>query len=323
MLVEKVEPDRERPGSILVATLGGQPQIVTFALDALLARTIPIHEAIILHPAAKNDRLEAALEQLQKEFTGSHYAGRTLRLHFQPLGSASDDQWEEMSDDASVEAALKTILVLFSSLKADHHSIHACISGGRRLMALLVLSAAMLHFDHRDALWHVSTPASMRERADEGALMHATPEDGVRLVRVPLAPWGAYFSVLREATVESLQKLYLHQMDSQQRDRCAQVISQLTPRQSDVLRAIAEGLTPQEIAERLSITLAAVDAHKLVIFRQCRLAWGYPFKHPLTYHFLREQFREYLALHPDPPKYTRPPGKKTYKKPLPKNSRNL
>ncbi len=317
------ETKQARPGNILVATLGGQPQIVTFALDVLLARSIPIHQVIILHPAAQNDRLQAALERLQLEFADGQYAGRSCPLHIVALGGSPSTRWEEMSDDASVEEALKTILALFSTLKADHHSIHVCISGGRRLMALLVLSAAMLHFDHRDALWHVSTPAAMRERADEGALMHASSEDGVRLVRVPLAPWGAYFSVLREATVESLQKLYLHQIDSQQRDRCAQVISQLTRRQRTILRTIAEGLTPQEIAERLSITLAAVDAHKLVIFRHCRLAWGYPYKHPLTYHFLREQFREYLALHPDPAQYTRPANKKTLKKPLPKNTRNL
>jgi CRISPR-associated protein Csx14 len=303
--VEKAETNREKPGSILVATLGGQPQIVTFALDMLLARNIPIHEVIILHPAAQNDRLQAALDRLQGELVGRYYAPRALRIRLEPLGTSTSDQWEEMSDDQSVEAALKTILALFSTLKADHHSIHACISGGRRLMALLVLSAAMLHFDHRDALWHVSTPAATRERADEGALMHAAPGDGVRLVRVPLAPWGAYFSVLREATVESLQKLYLHQIDSQQRDHCAQVVAHLTPRQREVLRAFAEGLTPQAIAERLALSLGAVDAHKLVIFRHCRVAWGYPFKHPLTYHFLREQFREYLALHPDPPQYTR------------------
>jgi CRISPR-associated protein Csx14 len=320
--VGKVKQVREVPGSILVATLGGQPQIVTFALDALLTR-VAINEVIILHPVAHHHRIQTALGRLKAEFADGQYAGCPCRLRIIPLGSSTNDQWEEMSDDASVEAALKTILALFSELKADRHSIHACISGGRRLMALLVLSASMLHFDHRDALWHVSTPAATRERADEGALMHAAPEDGVRLVRVPLAPWGAYFSVLRDATVESLQRLYLQQMDSQQRDRCAQVMGQLTQRQRAVLRAFAEGLTPQQIADQLVITLAAVDAHKLVIFRRCRIAWGYPPGHHLNYHFLREQFREYLALHSEPPQHTRPTSKKILKKPLPKDVRNL
>ena len=33
----------------LIATLGGQPQVVTFALDALLSRGVLITQVIVLH----------------------------------------------------------------------------------------------------------------------------------------------------------------------------------------------------------------------------------------------------------------------------------
>jgi CRISPR-associated protein Csx14 len=51
----------------LVATLGGQPQIVTFTLDLLLKRGIPISEVVVVHPAA-SPRIQQSLERLNAEF---------------------------------------------------------------------------------------------------------------------------------------------------------------------------------------------------------------------------------------------------------------
>lgn len=40
-----------RPASTMIATLGGQPQVITFALDALLNRGEQIVEVVVLHLA--------------------------------------------------------------------------------------------------------------------------------------------------------------------------------------------------------------------------------------------------------------------------------
>ena len=37
---------------VLVATLGGQPQVITFTLDLLLEEGYPISEVFVLHPRA-------------------------------------------------------------------------------------------------------------------------------------------------------------------------------------------------------------------------------------------------------------------------------
>ena len=42
----------------LVATLGGQPQVVTLALDALLAQGVPVSELILLYLSPENDRIQ-------------------------------------------------------------------------------------------------------------------------------------------------------------------------------------------------------------------------------------------------------------------------
>lgn len=40
---------------ILVATLGGQPQIVTFTLDLLLQHGFPITDVFVIHPKALSE----------------------------------------------------------------------------------------------------------------------------------------------------------------------------------------------------------------------------------------------------------------------------
>ena len=57
----------------LVATLGGQPQIVTFTLDLLL-KNFPISEVIVIHPEPSSERLQHSLSCLYEEFAGDYYA---------------------------------------------------------------------------------------------------------------------------------------------------------------------------------------------------------------------------------------------------------
>jgi CRISPR-associated protein Csx14 len=71
------------------------------------------------------------------------------------------------------------------------------------------------------------------------------------------------------------------------------VVQQLTPRQVEVLQAFAAGLSPQEVAERLSVTLKTVDSHKTAILDQCRIAWGVAEEERWTYRELRQRFERY------------------------------
>ncbi len=292
----------ERQRAILLATLGGQPQIVTFALDGLLAQGSPIQEVIIVHPAATDHRLRAALDRLAAEFANQRYAGHPCRFRTVTL-VGPDGPLDDLPDEGSAEDALNTIHTLIRDLKQQRCRIHACISGGLRIMALLTISAAMLHFDHQDRLWHVYTPQSLRERADEGATMHLEPAAGVRLIEVPLAPWGAYFPALRDlasANAGELRQAQVQHMDSQHRDRCRQVLDHLTRRQRETLRAFADGLHPDEVAERLSISIKTVDSHKSAILEECRIAWGLDDHKRLDYQTLHRFFSGYFDTRPAP-----------------------
>lgn len=47
--------------------------------------------------------------------------------------------------------------------------------------------------------------------------------------------------------------------------RWREVVDRLTERQQEVLHLLAEGLSPQSVAEQLNITLNTVNSHKTII----------------------------------------------------------
>ena len=283
------------PKTILVATLGGQPQVVTFALDALLVRHEPIDEVYVVHLSPANERIRRALLKLAQEFPGDYYAGR--RCRFRHVGIEMNGRpLSDLRNGAAAEATWQQVRHLLAELKLASHRLHLCITGGRRLIGLMMTSAAALLCDHQDALWHLYTPDDLRTRAHEGALMHATPEDGVQLIRVPLVPWGAYFPALR-AMAQAPQEAVAAQMgwlSAGHDDRCRQVYDRLTERQRDTLLAFARGNAPQDVAEALGISLHTVNSHKTAILTECRIAWELGDEQRLDYRFIRERFERYL-----------------------------
>ncbi len=279
----------------LVATLGGQPQVVTFALDALLHQGHTIDEVIAVHLGGP--RYRRAFQLLASAFPGDRYQGRPC--HFRGVAVRRQGRvLDDIGDTGDGDALWRTIHELVATLKAGEQRVHLLLTGGRRLMALMAVSAAMLHLEHGDKVWHLYTPDAVRERARDGALLHVDPADGVRLIEVPLAPLGAYFPGLRPLLGAAPAEVIADRtrwLDRAERERCEAVIARLTPRRQEVLRALAAGQTPHDVAGRLSITLGTVDAHKTAILDECRIAWDLPPEQRLTYHFLREKFGRYFA----------------------------
>lgn len=281
--------------TILVATVGGQPQVVTFALDALFAQGEPIQAVYILHLAPIEARLQRSLDCLAQAFNQQRYAGYICPLHFIPIQHGAEPL-SAIRSAAEAEATWQTVYQFLATLKNEGHTLHLCIAGGRRLIGLLVTSAAMLLCDHQDRLWHLYTPDALRARAHEGSIMHVQPHDGVELIPVPLVPWGAYFPALR-ALAQTPAKAVAEQMSwfsASHEPQCRQVYAQLTERQREILIAFARGLTPQDVAETLHITLSTVNTHKTAILAECRIAWQLEEDTRLDYRYLREHFTHFL-----------------------------
>ena len=281
--------------SALIATLEGQPQVVTFALDALLARGEHIGEVYVLHLAASNERIRHSLQVLGREFANGQYQGRRCFLHKVPIvrGAAP---LREIRSEQDADAVWQTVRHTLVGLKEDGRALHICVAGGRRMVALLTISAATLLCDHHDRIWHLFTPDEFQATARGGAVMHAAATDGVTLVQVPLAPWGAYFPALRAlaqtpSQVAAQQFGWLRAADDH---LCRQVYERLTQRQRETLQAFAGGLRPQEVAEQLVVSLATVHSHKTAILAACRQVWEIDETVSLDYHFLRDRFAGFV-----------------------------
>ena len=139
----------------LLATLGGQPQVVTFTLDLLLQRGFPISEVILVHPEASHPRLQHALDCLNAEFIGDRYqvSGQTIHLRSHIL-LLDDEPLDDIVDEVSADGVLNTIHQLIRSLKRQHRCNHLSITGGRRLMSSIATQAPLLNITHSDHVWH-------------------------------------------------------------------------------------------------------------------------------------------------------------------------
>src|SRR5437588_2109018 len=94
------------------------------------------------------------------------------------------------SDSTSAKGTRETIYRFIQELKQQPRHIHLSVTGGRRLMSLLAISAAQLKFDPFDHIWHIFTPEHIKEQVKDGQRMHAPPNVGVRLIEVPFIPLG-------------------------------------------------------------------------------------------------------------------------------------
>lgn len=275
--------------------MGGQSQVVTFALDLLLQRGESIAQVIVLHVAPQNPRTRNALEQLASEFPGDRYLFADVPIRYRPLTLTNGTvPLQDIRSEADAQATWQFVYRLLSDLKTEGHSIDLVIAGGRRIMGLMAQSAALLLFGHADRLWHLYTSEELRARAQEGAVRHASPPDEVRLIQVPFVPWGSYFPALRElagASPERVRENQIRQLDNQERMHCQNVSAQLTDRQREVLRLLSLGRTPQQTAEELNIALKTVDSHKTKILDLCRNEWQVLPETRLDYHFVRDKFR--------------------------------
>ncbi|MCS7252013.1 MAG: CRISPR-associated ring nuclease [Anaerolineae bacterium] len=279
---------RDRPTSTMIATLGGQPQVVTLALDALLERGEPIGEVVILHFAPRDSRTRQALMRLDREFPNDFYAHaqRSMRLRRVMLRD-NDVPLDDITDERSANVVRAQIAEIIRLEKLQNRPLHVVIAGGRRILALMLFLSAIVHLDYCDRLWHLYTPRAFLEEARDGQRMHACPEDGVRLIEVPFPRWGADFLGFRQLAQAQFQQPVV----ALNLERCRQVWERLTPAQRRALYWIVRGDRPQQAAERLNVTPKTVDSHLGAVRAVCREVWELPQDHPLFYHELRELFR--------------------------------
>ncbi len=279
--------------TLLIAALGGQPQLITFTVDLLAARGIAIEEVHTLFPGG-NGRYIAAHRKLEAEFATGPYRDQGIRYRAHGLRTAEGLPLMDIRDEATLDQVWAEISALIGEAKRQGHQLHISLSGGRRAIALMLFSAAMLYCTPSDRIWHIYTPPQVLTKVKNGQRMHVAPEEGVRLLNIPFAPWGAYFPGIKAILGLGPQQILAMQSqwaDEATRERCAQVWQRLTPRQREVLRALVEQPTRQAAAEALNLALSTIDTHREAILATCRTVW--PGEH-VDLRFVRRAFRGFF-----------------------------
>lgn len=90
--------------------------------------------------------------------------------------------------------------------------------------------------------------------------------------------------------IEMLLPFQMGGLTTQERAYCDQVIAKASKSELRVLYAFADGLTPQQAADRLYNSIKTVDTHKTKLLALCRGAWNLSRDVRLDYHFLNEKF---------------------------------
>lgn len=169
--------------STLVASVGGQPQIVTLTLDLLLRQAIPIDEVVVLHPASTNPRVRHTLGCLREEFAHQQYIcdGQTTSCRLDLLALRHDGEaLSDVTDTSGAYATRDAVHHVPRQLKLRQRHVHLSVSGGRCVISLMAMSAAQQRFDSFDRIWPMYTPPEVRALVNEGAHLHVASEAGVQ-----------------------------------------------------------------------------------------------------------------------------------------------
>lgn len=281
--------------TILVSTLGGQPQIVTFTLDLLLDRGEQIDQVVVVY-LASNQRYYQAYRKLQGEFISDRYRNQSCHLRGIPI-RVGDTDISDICSLPSIEMVHQAFYQLLRELKSQSNRIHLSLTGGRRMMALVALEAAMQYFSPTDNIWHLFTSPELTLQAHDGAIMHCPKNKDTQLLPVPFVPWAAYFPGLKPLLDQSPQEgreSAAGWLDDVERDRCKNVWLLLTPRQREVLRAFADGMNRSQVASRLGIAISTVDAHRNVIIQHCQSEWNIGSENEVNIRFIQYRFNLFL-----------------------------
>jgi CRISPR-associated protein Csx14 len=186
----------------LIATLGTQPQVITVALDLLLAQGEPIQEVVVIHTARPRptkgapqaipaDLMAHTLATLEREFPGrSFYAAQQRPCRYRPICLHADGrQIDDIHTPYQARAVFSAIFNEVQELKRQRLRIHLSIAGGRKSMSIYGMAAAQILFDSQDCLWHLVSTAAFEALS----LMHPRSPDDAQLVRIPVLPISTVF----------------------------------------------------------------------------------------------------------------------------------
>lgn len=263
-----------RHSSILIATLGSEPQVVTAILDLLTKSGETITEVRVIHTTGKDAEISSAPEKLRSVFSQPPYVDR-VSLTLLPIIGGGDRLLEDVDNPASTEAAFRFLYQQVRSAKLDGWRLHLAIAGGRKTMALFGMAAAQMLCDEDDHIWYLYSSGDFLS----SRRMHPKSEDEAQLIPVPFMRWSDISPVwtgLKSVEDPFKAEAYIQnlQVNRQLDEIRSFVLGALTPAEARVVGLLVqEGLSDQEIAGRLHLSPRTVEQHLRAAYQKAANHW--------------------------------------------------
>lgn len=275
--MKKPKSKLQQTAHTLIATLGSEPQVVTLALDQLLARGYVIDQVVIVYTA--DDAVLQAMARVASEFDGAVYARVTLRTV--PIADERGAVQDFRADD-DMRALQRALYREVRDAKRQGRTVHLCVSGGRKVMGVMAMVVAQLLFDAHDRVWHL-----MSEGWQPGSekRMHARSQDQIWLVPVPVLRWTdsagllAVFGELDDPEDALKRQEQLARADGLRRAR-EFVEKKLTRAEREVVELTCRGLDNAAIARRLRKSQATVANQLTSAYSKLHEFLGFPTRAP-------------------------------------------
>jgi DNA-binding CsgD family transcriptional regulator len=257
---------------VLMATLGSKAQLITLTLDCLSKQGIWPEEVVVFHTWRERSETAHALLRLSED--------SKLNTSFPPFRFVelknADGALRDVTLPEELEVAFRSLYSEIRASKMAEKSVHLLIAGGRRTLTVFGMAVAQMLFDDTDFLWHL---ASHPELEASGRL-HAGPEEWVRLIPIPVIPWGRLSPVFNTlfsiedplAAVEQLNQIRLREQWDLARIFMLTKVS--SAEQVVVKLLVCDGLNQMGISSRLSLSPRTVEQHLRSVYRKAADHWG-------------------------------------------------
>jgi len=263
--------NRAQP-EVLIATLGTESQVVTLSLLELERLECDVSEVVVIHTAAKTDKIRESIDRLDKAFATDPRLGRYR--YRRELLQGERGPIADITTAAEAEQVFDTLYRVVRGYKLQGYRVHLNVAGGRKPMSIYGMVTAQILFDEDDRLWHLISD----EALVESRRLFPEPGGVYSLVPVPVIHWTDRSPLETGLARAETPQEALREQETLRRDMQYELFlkGELTDAERKVARLLAQGLSNETIAARRGREMSTVTKQLSAIYGKWRAFFRLP-----------------------------------------------